>query len=222
MRLIQKGKEPGCLTQHRKLPEATYGNIRTECRGEMLAALCREQGYLCAYCMKRVGSESASIEHHEPQHPAEGSDGGPDFAMRWPSLLAVCSGNEGQTRRLQTCDTHRGNDPITVDPTDAEHMSQVRFSADGSISSANSVHDEDMRVRLNLNTEQLKSNRRAVLEAIVEKYRRRAPEGSWKPLAERDLARYEQADELPEYFGFVEFFLRKKVRQGAGSKRHRG
>ena len=70
---IKKGKEPYELLSYRKKARANYDNM--DCKQTVLESLMREQGYLCAYCMRRIpeerelpfGVKPATIEHWEAQ-----------------------------------------------------------------------------------------------------------------------------------------------------------
>lgn len=60
---IQKKEEPPSLTQYKKQPFAYYDGYKN--KEELRQALLRDQGYLCAYCMRRIENnrESMKIEH---------------------------------------------------------------------------------------------------------------------------------------------------------------
>ncbi len=49
MRKINKGNEPLKWTEHKSTPGATYQRIP-----ELADALLKEQGSICAYCMRRI------------------------------------------------------------------------------------------------------------------------------------------------------------------------
>ncbi|MCF2598074.1 hypothetical protein I6E10_04830 [Phocaeicola barnesiae] len=66
MRKIQKQPEPREWTEYRLTPGAHY-----EASSELRQALLEEQGYLCAYCMRRIpvhdvnSNETTRIESKE-------------------------------------------------------------------------------------------------------------------------------------------------------------
>lgn len=51
---IQKGKEPASLTAYKKQAHAYYDGCNKD---DIRENLLREQGYLCAYCMRRIEKE---------------------------------------------------------------------------------------------------------------------------------------------------------------------
>ena len=65
MILIRKGKEPPSLTRYRKLPYAYYDGF--DKKAEIRESLLREQGFLCAYYMRRIDQEHTRIEHWKPE-----------------------------------------------------------------------------------------------------------------------------------------------------------
>ncbi len=70
---IKKGQQPHELLTYRKSPDADYDTMPASCKKAVLESLMREQGYLCAYCMRRIPETralppnvaSATIEHWE-------------------------------------------------------------------------------------------------------------------------------------------------------------
>ena len=77
MILIKKGKEPKELIEYRtnkwnpyekQSVEPSFEDMPTEIKDAIRRELLKEQGYLCAYCMRRIKSvEETKIEHWVPQ-----------------------------------------------------------------------------------------------------------------------------------------------------------
>ena len=69
----------------------------------MYKALLKEQGYLCAYCMKKITEKTIHIEHWIPQrHPQEGyleysQEDCDRFAIDYQNMLGVCPGGKGSS-----------------------------------------------------------------------------------------------------------------------------
>lgn len=59
MRYITKGREPSSLTQYKKQSGAYFDGVNKE---DIRQALLEEQGYLCAYCMRRISAENMKID----------------------------------------------------------------------------------------------------------------------------------------------------------------
>lgn len=66
MKFIAKSKPS---TLHHELLEfesninGTFPNLPSELKSKLLKALLEEQGYVCAYCMQKINTNSATIEH---------------------------------------------------------------------------------------------------------------------------------------------------------------
>lgn len=149
--LAQEAAEKG-LT-----PKEAYDTLRNPLKEEVLKHLIEEQGHLCAYCMRKIPDERPglphqSIEHRLARHPKDGEDRGQ--GLDYANFLAVCSGNRGGTGRGKkrlTCDAHRGNEPLTVDPTDPVTLTTIFYSENGEIGASDPIINDDLVVTLNLN-----------------------------------------------------------------------
>jgi len=65
MLYIKKGHEPDSLTKYRKEKFAYYDGFKE--KDDIRKYLLEEQGYLCAYCMRRIDMEHMKIEHWYPE-----------------------------------------------------------------------------------------------------------------------------------------------------------
>ena len=70
-------------------------------------------------------------------------------------MLGVCLGNiNGQKKKDDTCDTHKGNVRIIVDPRYSRTLSEIKYrSKSGEIYSENEDIQKDLNETLNLNSE---------------------------------------------------------------------
>lgn len=115
MRNIKKELEPTSLLAHRRTPGADWNGYKE--KAEAFAALCREQGYICAYCMRRIKPQRALRRNNPDQTPREDEpyrapyniehwiarSHGPEsphaaavhkeHEMKWSNLLGVCPGD---------------------------------------------------------------------------------------------------------------------------------
>lgn len=161
---IKKGQPPDELValaqqaaEQGLTPKEAYATLRNPLKETVLECLMKEQGYLCAYCMRRIPDERAgiphqSIEHLLAQNPQDGEDRGQ--GLDYAKFLAVCSGNRGGTGRGKeklTCDAHRGNAHLTIDPTDPETLKTIFYSENGDIGATDPTINTDLVVTLNLN-----------------------------------------------------------------------
>ena len=100
MILIKKGREPESLTQYRKQPFAYYdGCDKAPIRERLLI----EQGYLCAYCMRRIDKQHMKIEHWKPEAMLSEAE-----KLDYHNMLAVCVGHlAGEDSKYDTCDSKK-------------------------------------------------------------------------------------------------------------------
>lgn len=133
MKYIQKDirNEPQSLKTYRSTPNATYDDCN---KADIRLALLKEQGFICAYCMKRIsdkmdkrGNPITRIEHYTAQSTEE------SLRLNYLNMLGVCNGNEGNPRRLLHCDQSRGNILLTINPCEARCETLVKFRPDGEI-----------------------------------------------------------------------------------------
>lgn len=61
MILIEKQSEPQSLQKHRNTPGADFDGMD---KAELRLYLLQEQGYLCAYCMKRINNSQKEFSHN--------------------------------------------------------------------------------------------------------------------------------------------------------------
>ena len=121
MIVIHRGKEPSSLLKYRKSStDACYEELPKEAVSDIRKQMWGEQKGLCAYCMKRIDApEDVRIEHYNARHPHSGYYHAKD-TLDFRKMLAVCYGNSFRRGNPdeQTCDAHKGNMPLTVDPFD--------------------------------------------------------------------------------------------------------
>lgn len=54
---IKKGKEPISLTEYRASGGRKFDDLDSATKKDIRDSLLKEQGYICAYCMKRIGRD---------------------------------------------------------------------------------------------------------------------------------------------------------------------
>ena len=90
---IVKDKAPKEMVEElaslRSTPDASvdWGELKN--REPIRESLCREQGNLCAYCMRRISADASHVEHIVPQSMCK-----PGQDVDYNNMLAVCDGNE--------------------------------------------------------------------------------------------------------------------------------
>ena len=220
---IKKGREPKKLIKYRQQKGASYEQMDKDVKDEIVEHLLKEQGHICAYCMKPIstndgvakgGVPSVTIEHWLPRNSKDKKDIGQGLA--YGNMLAVCSGNRGcGYKEGMTCDAHRGNEPLKVNPCDGNTLVGITYTSNGRIQSSDPRINEDLDINLNLNCERvsLPENRKQVLEALIDEVNKRHGVGDISLYCERKLEKIRNMDDpqLP-YVGILIWWLEKHAR----------
>ncbi len=83
-------------------------------------------------------------------------------------MLGACTGNEGQPKKIQTCDTKKGNDDLLLHPCSANPScnSIFKYKPDGRIICDDENIQNEIDNILNLNSQSLQDWRAEVSEHI--------------------------------------------------------
>lgn len=215
--LAQQAAEQ-CLT-----PEEAYATLRNPLKTTVLECLMKEQGHLCAYCMRKIPDERPgiphqSIEHLLAQNPQDGEDSGQ--GLDYANFLAVCSGNRGGAGRGKerlTCDAHRENMTLAIDPTDPETLKTIFYSENGDIGATDPTINDDLVVKLNLNCVSddgsLSASRKGALDAVQEELAKSSdtPE-MFLEACHRFLREFElETDHKTPYVGIIIWKLKQYI-----------
>lgn len=215
MRYIQKSTEPESLTKYKKQKGAYFDGY--DKKDDVRRALLKEQGYVCGYCMRRLETcEQVKIEHILPQSMIEGDE---RAALDYRIMLGVCYGNKGHRKKEQTCDAHRGNEDLTINPYNKTAINMIKYKSDGTIYSDDEAINKDLDITLNLNYNgpgvYLKDNRKEALEACKKKLHVMQSQGLWsKNILLRILDEYERPDKegkVKAYSGIVIEYLKRRI-----------
>ncbi len=152
------------------------GSIEVKRLTELRQYLLEEQGYLCVYCMrqiphkhkeKEVERDDMKIEHYVPQTDVQSIAAKLDITHS--NMFGCCMGGKGKEKKFQTCDTRKGDDKITINPTDKLHIDTIKYGLDGLITSTNLAFEVDINKTLNLNENNLKKRREAIYQVVDKK-----------------------------------------------------
>ena len=189
MRLIVKGETPEIILEKQKIANErgldsnkAYNLLNHEEKQIVLQSLMKEQGHLCAYCLRRIPDEReipeeidpVTIEHWLPRSTSNHKEVGQ--GLDYNNMFAVCSGNRGKrhTRKTRdfTCDAKRKGSykQLKLNPCDPTTLELIKYQEDGIMYSLDEDVQDDIEVKLNLNcisaAVQLPESRRKVLEAL--------------------------------------------------------
>lgn len=223
MIVVKRGKEPNSLLQFRKqYPDADYetdipSNVLRDVREQMW----EEQRHLCAYCMRKIDSpELERIEHCRPRHPHDEVDHDKKATLDFTRMLGVCYGNsliKGVKQEDTTCDAHRGNIELTVNPFNELSVRKIKYKADGSVYSDDSDINKDVTETLNLNCEAVslpETRKRVLIEEksrIMRKCKGKSQDAFIREL-ERTYNSLVQERNLTPYCGIIISWLESKLR----------
>ncbi|MCF0233700.1 MAG: hypothetical protein HUK22_01825, partial [Thermoguttaceae bacterium] len=146
-------------------PRAAYELISGETKNAVRESLIRDQGGLCAYCMRRIPDErdvapAVKIEHWVPLSATDsdkihyyGKEKNYRPELDYENLFAVCSGNQANKNgvRKWTCDTNRGNKRLKINPCDETTIAKIEYRENGVIYSKDDDINKDLNETLNLN-----------------------------------------------------------------------
>ena len=222
MIVVQKGKEPNSLLAFRKQhPDADYEDMPTNVLKDVRSQMWEEQGHLCAYCMKKIDDpRDVRVEHCKPRHPQDEIKHDKKATLEFKWMLGVCYGNsieKGVKPEDTTCDAHKGNAELTINPFDELSVRKIKYKADGSIYSDDADINEDVTEILNLNCEavSLPETRKNVLNVlkneIVEKCKGKSHDAYIREL-ERIYDRLVYQRNLTPYCGIIISWLEEKLK----------
>ncbi|MCD8327463.1 MAG: hypothetical protein LUC90_12555 [Lachnospiraceae bacterium] len=218
MIVIKREKEPDSLLEFRlQNPEADYGETPTDVLKDIREQMWQEQ----KYCMKRIKSPNdVRIEHCIPRHPQGELEYDKSATLNFKWMLGVCYGNSlgrGVKPEHTTCDAHKGNTELTVNPYNELSVRKIKYRSDGRIYSDNPEINKDVTETLNLNCEavSLPQTRREVLASekkrIMNKCEGRSHEAFMKEL-ERTYASLVKERNLIPYCGIIISWLEDKLK----------
>lgn len=220
MKQIVKIAEPNSLLQHRASQFASFDNIPVATKEELRQNLLTEQGHICCYCTKRIPEHASpymKVEHFKCQ------DNFAAMQLTYTNLLGACTGNEGQPKIKQTCDTKKGNTDLTINPTSAIPNCETffKYNADGEISSITDNADINRQLNevLNLNMQTLKDGRSEIYLEIQERVRleskrTKKDKASFTKFLEQERAKWLErtGNKHRPYCSVAVYYLTKKIR----------
>lgn len=202
---ITKQSAPKTLIEYKNAGNKSYEDFAA--KDELRKSLVLEQHELCAYCMGKIVADSTKmkIEHFKSQ------TSNPELQLEYSNMLGCCKGNEGQSKKNQTCDTHKGDMKLSFNPSVKNDFAkmQIVYSDDGTIKSLNIEFDREINEVLNLNTSFLKNSRKSMIDSarilISSKTGTRT-----KSEIQKLIKKFERLHE--PYYGAAVYYLNKKLK----------
>lgn len=217
MILIKKNKEPKAWTEYRQTPGVDY-----QPNSELVDALLKEQGYICAYCMRRIPCKDKlyksngrdyveTKEDHRIEHILcrEKHD---DKKLDYKNMVICCPGHIGDEDH---CDRLKGDNDISFSPLDPTFIGTLSYKNDGEILSAKPEFNEEINKVQNLNTPLLKINRKTFHSTVINMIKQKQGEKPWtESVINKYIQKYSSKDKdgkLPPYCGIILYYLKKKL-----------
>lgn len=102
-------------------------------KDELRQQLVVEQGWLCAFCMRRIsetkrdacGEPTMKIAHRIP------ISYNPSYALTWTNLFGSCDGGQRSQKRYCTCDNSQQANALSVDPSQDGILTLLRYERRG-------------------------------------------------------------------------------------------
>ncbi len=203
---IHKGTEPIEWTAKKLTPNfKSYSAIP-----ELRHALLEEQGYICAYCMRRIPvkdfneSETSKIEHIKSRNSY------PNLQLNYDNMVICCPGNINSDNH---CDKSKDNLAISFSPFDVSTQQSISYGTkDGTIKSNLSNINDDINSILCLNNGMLKSNRFQELQGIFSVLDKKKWKKSQLEIKLYEWNKLSNDGTLKPYCGIVIWFLEKKLK----------
>lgn len=222
MLAIKRGEPPVELTKNVQelLPEQrVYESLSSETRSALKRALLKSQGHLCAYCMRRIDDvDHAKLEHIYPQSRSI-AEGRPEQTVDYSNMLVSCMGGSdvrGCFHESQTCDSHKGDDVISIDPCSQSDIDTISYLRNGEIHSSNPAFERDLCETLNLNCRDafLPQDCAAVysmMQRAIEREDPKTPDAK-RAFARRKLSALDAARVREPFMGVMVYRLRRWAR----------
>jgi len=216
MKYIQKNikNEPTSLKETRSTPGSIYDDCN---KNDIRIALLKEQGFICAYCMRRVddqfnkGLPNTRIEHFQAQSNNN------ELQMNFLNMLGVCDGREGNPKQDQTCDKRRDHFTLKIDPRKPSCEQLIAYQGDGMIYSNTQKIDQELNEILGLNNPNLIRERGYVIKNVRKRlnslYKKKKTQTWSKSDLTKELNYWKSRknDKHAEYCMIAVYYLEKKI-----------
>ncbi len=155
MILIQKTSAPESLRRYcsnrSNLQKSweDFGRENSKIKDDIRQSLLKEQGYICAYCMRSLETD-CKIEHYRPKSKY------PKDTYNYINLFVV---DKESKKYNNCCEVAKGNKEITFNPTEQSCIDTLYYYDNGEIHSCNPLYEKEINNILNLNSLSLKNLR---------------------------------------------------------------
>lgn len=205
MRKIVKNPEPKEWVEYRLTPDVDYNAIP-----ELRESLLREQGYLCAYCMRRIPQKDTNSNETTRIDHILSRDKHPEFKLSYQNMVICCPGAIDNNFH---CDKLKGHRDVSFNLFDDAFIGTLSYGTkDGNIKCSVPQYEKEINAVLNLNHPLLKRNRQMTLKAVIDKLGKK----QWKVSdLKRIISEWDEKDtenKYKPYNGIIVWYLKRKLR----------
>lgn len=169
MKHSQKRPTPNCLTDWLALAnedwQPSWGNFADPQKRETKESLLKEQGWVCAFCGRKIDAGGSHIEHFLPRSEF------PEHHLDYANFFASC-GPSGEKSAPQICGDAKGDwiptDPVNLIPSHLDCEKRFRYESNGAVNPVDpSDHHVSKAIKaLNLNDNSLQLVRKSILAGL--------------------------------------------------------
>ena len=202
---ITKGNVKPVFYQLNIKHSGNYNELNSDEKDSLKKVLIEEQHSRCAYYMCRIGMDNSTLEHYIPR------SNDMTLSLDYRNLFAVCDKTRKKPRDMQTCDVHRNNEALHIDPRQQNDIDTIYYTHKGYIHSDNEEYEIDISETLNLNCQMLVDNRARTMKTLAERSNRRQNREWTKEQIKKYLEKLEAPDDDTEYAGYLIYMLKKRL-----------
>lgn len=202
---INKGIEPVEWSAKKASP----GFTEYEPIAELRDALLIEQGYICAYCMRRIPAKDVKVDATSKIEHIKSQEDRPDLQLKYSNMAICCPGNLNDEAH---CDKLKGRRSISFNLYDSSLQKSISYSTkDGKIQSNRLDWYTEIETILNLNHSFLKLNRKNALEGVVFAIQSIGWNDAFLKRKLNEWSNPNAEGKMKEYCGIVIWYLNKKI-----------
>jgi uncharacterized protein (TIGR02646 family) len=204
---INKGREPLAWSAKK----ATPGFTEFEPIAELRDALLIEQGFICAYCMRRIPARDPNSDAISKIEHIKSQEDRPDLQLDYSNMAICCPGKIDAEAH---CDTLKLGNSVSFDLYSAALQNSIKYLLkDAEIVSENDGWNDEMTRLLNLNHKRIKLNRKNALSGVIAGFKTTGWSRASVNAQLRKWSNLNSEGKHEPYCGIVIWYLQKNLNQ---------
>jgi uncharacterized protein (TIGR02646 family) len=201
-----KKKEPKAWKAYRETSGVSYSPIP-----ELRNALLKEQGCICAYCMREVPVKDETLLETSKIEHLKSRENFPNLQLDYNNMVICCP---GFINGDEHCDKSKKSQALTFSPIEPYFFKTVSYSSkDAAIKSSNEDWDAEINDILCLNNAMLKANRNETLAGVRMVLENKKWKKSELEAKLEEWMNFDKNGKMKPYCGIVIWYLAKKIKQ---------